>query len=298
MPAVPTMTSVNAFHLTPPRCPRCVVALSRRRSPGHVRGHECDDDTCGSVVEHITRGVPGDRRPPQPIVRGNRDRRQPASSAERDGAVLVGAVHAPTLRRSDAQSPGQHARSPARIDAVPDFDELVEQLAVPHRHKDARRALMTAGRSATPALRRGLRHDSADVRRACCQVLDHFLDEDAIPELLENLRHDDASVRTWAVHALACERCKEGACRPGEEDVVPIVISLLLDDPARQVRAQAAHLLAGSIHRRADAVEAMTRAHADDADPGVRKIAGWWVPGGVRYERTKPKVGRVRPGNG
>jgi hypothetical protein len=47
-------------------------------------------------------------------------------------------------------------------------------------------------------------------------VLDHFLDEAALPELIENLRDEDDLVRARAMHALACDRCKEGACRSGE----------------------------------------------------------------------------------
>src|SRR5207249_991993 len=39
-----------------------------------------------------------------------------------------------------------------------DFDDLVENLAVPHRAKGALGRLMAAGSRATPALRKGLRH--------------------------------------------------------------------------------------------------------------------------------------------
>ena len=176
---------------------------------------------------------------------------------------------------------------------VVDFDALVEQLGLAHRRKRARRALMEAGTAATPAVRRGLQHNSADVRRACCQVLDHFLDEAALPDLIENLTHPDSSVRSWAVHALACDRCKAGECRPAENDVVPIVIAMLLDDPSREVRTQAAHLLGASVHRRSDAVEALEHARRHDPHPVVRKVAGWWIPGGARYERTKPRPARV-----
>lgn len=177
-----------------------------------------------------------------------------------------------------------------------DYDAKVEELAVAHRRKYARRTLMEAGPSATPAVRKGLRHESPDVRRACCQILDHFLDEAAVPELMENLAHPDPSVRAWAVHALACDRCKEGACRPGEGDTVPIAIDMLRNDPAREVRGQAAGLLGPAAHRRSDVVAALRDACANDPDPAVRKIAGWWVPGGPRFERTKPRTARARRG--
>jgi hypothetical protein len=30
--------------------------------------------------------------------------------------------------------------------------------------------------------------------------------------------------------------------------------------------------------------------YARDHDPAVCKVAGWWAPGGVRYERTGPRI--------
>ena len=173
---------------------------------------------------------------------------------------------------------------------------LVEDLAVPHRRKEAKRSLMRAGSAATPAVRQGLRHPSAAVRCACCQVLDHFLDEAALPELLDNLSHPDPHVRVWAVHALACDRCKQGACRPAESDSLPVAIRMLLEDPAREVRQQAAGLVGAAVHRSPEALAAIVTAHRSDAHPVVRKIAGWHLPGGARYEATKPRpLRKVRP---
>jgi HEAT repeat protein len=172
-------------------------------------------------------------------------------------------------------------------------DELVQDLAIRHRHKDAYRRLIVLRTAATPAVRRGLCHSDAVVRIGCCKVLDHFLDEDALPGLLENLRHEDAGVRTWALHALACDRCKEGACRPAESDVMPVAIELLLGDPNRQVRQMVAGLVGLAVHRSGDAAEAMARAAKDDPHPVVRKIARWFVPGGPRYERLRPKACRA-----
>src|SRR5262245_45476454 len=124
---------------------------------------------------------------------------------------------------------------------------------------------MAAGMLATPALRRCLRHDDPDVRVGCCIVLDHFMDEAAVPELIENLRHGSAGVRSNALHALECDRCKEGACRPGEDDVVPIAIRTLLEDETRAVRKTAAHMLMPAVHRREDVRRALE--HARDHDP-------------------------------
>src|SRR5688572_22104691 len=85
-----------------------------------------------------------------------------------------------------------------------DFDRWIENLGVEHRAKESLRRLMNAGALATQAVRRGLRHPDPTVRVGCCQVLDHFLDEEALPELIENLTHPSADVRAWAMHALAC----------------------------------------------------------------------------------------------
>ena len=171
----------------------------------------------------------------------------------------------------------------------PAFDALVEDLAVGHRERAARRALMAAGMAATPAVRRGLRHPSPAVRVGCCDILDHFMDEAAVPELVANLTHGDEHVRGRALHALACDRCKEGACRPGETDVLPIAVRMLREDPSRYVRSQAAALVGPAVRRSDEARRALEDARDRDPDPLVRKIAGWHAPGGPIYRRLRPK---------
>jgi hypothetical protein len=86
-----------------------------------------------------------------------------------------------------------------------DFDRLIEDLGIEHRAKAAMRLLMAAGMSATPAVRRGLRHHDPRVRAQCCGVLDHFLDVDAIPELMDN---PPARRSTGATHGDACSRVR------------------------------------------------------------------------------------------
>ncbi len=173
-----------------------------------------------------------------------------------------------------------------------DCERLVEDLAVRHREKAALRALMAAGSLATPALRGGLRHPDASVRAGCCKVLDHYLDEAAVPELIENLTHPDARVRAWAMHALACDRCKQGYCRPGEDEVIPIAARMMIHDESRHVRQMAAGLLGPAVHRRSDVLRALEHAAQHDAHPAVRKVAGWFIPGGPRYRRLAPKPPR------
>ena len=165
------------------------------------------------------------------------------------------------------------------------LEETIEMLASPHRRKVAMRKLMAAGRVGTPVVRAGLKHEDSEVRIACCKVLDHFMDEAAVPELIDNLDHSHPGVRAWAIHALACDRCKEGVCRPGEGDVIPIVVDALLHDEDRDVRQQAAGLLGPSVLRSEAAKAAIAHAHEHDSHAAVRKVAGWWVPGGARYRK-------------
>ena len=174
------------------------------------------------------------------------------------------------------------------------YDLVVEQLGVKHRAQEALRALIAAGPAATSAVRRGLSHDDPVVRVRCCMVLDHHLDEAALPELTANLTHEDDDVRAWALHALACDRCKEGACRPGEDDVVPIALRMLADDASRHVRTMAAHMVGPAVHRRRDVAPALEAARDGDPHPAVRKVAGWYAPGGPIYHRIAPKPARKR----
>jgi HEAT repeat protein len=177
-----------------------------------------------------------------------------------------------------------------------DYDMLVNELGIEHRAKAAMGRLMEAGSAATPAVRRGLKHPEARVRIGCCDVLDHFLDPEAVPELMANLRHSDAGVRARALHALACDRCKEGECRPAEAEVIPAAIQLLTTDENRYVRKSAVEALGPAVHRRRDALEALLVAHDKDADPLVRKVAGWYCPGGPIYRRLTPRSPRSRHG--
>jgi HEAT repeat protein len=183
-------------------------------------------------------------------------------------------------------SPDYYASGPE------DYRRLVADLAVRHRASQALRRLMAAGSAATAAVREGLRHPDPAVRIGCCKVLDHYLDEAALPELIENLGHTDEMVRGWAMHALACDKCKEGVCRPGEDQVLPIAVRMLLHDESRRVRQMAAGLVGPSVHRSADALQALLYAREHDPHPVVRKIARWYTPGGPIYNRLAPRLPR------
>lgn len=170
----------------------------------------------------------------------------------------------------------------------------VDALGVPHRASEALRRLMAAGALASPAVRAGLRHADPAVRVGCCKVLDHHMDEAALPELIENLQHPDEQVRAWAIHALACDRCKEGSCRPGEDQVIPIAARMLLEDRSRRVRQTAAGMVGEAVHRSRAALPALQMALTHDPHPVVRKICSWYVPGGPRYKALAPKRSRSR----
>ena len=175
-----------------------------------------------------------------------------------------------------------------------DYDSIVSDLGIPHRVKAALRVLMSAGAAATPAVRRGLEHPDARVRTECCNVLDHYLDEAAVGDLMARLTDADANVRARALHALACERCKEGTCRPAEADIIPIAIRMLQTDTDRYVRKAAVEMLGPASPRNSQVRDALSTARDQDPDPLVRKVAGWHSPGGPIYEGSPSKSGRRR----
>jgi hypothetical protein len=170
------------------------------------------------------------------------------------------------------------------------FDAVVARLGT-SRWCEALEQLMEAGVAAAGAVRAGLLHDDPNVRVRCCMVLDHHLDEAALPELIANLEHPHGRVRAWALHALACDRCKEGDCRPGEDDTVPIALRLLRGDRSRKVRTMACGLLGAVAPRRPEVARALEEARDNDPHPVVRMVAGWYAPGGRNYAKTAAALG-------
>lgn len=169
-----------------------------------------------------------------------------------------------------------------------DYAQDIENLLVRHRASEARRRLMEAGPLAVPAITRALRHADPEIRWYACNFLDHYLDSDALPELIARLEDEEPGVRGRALHSLACERCKEGECHPGENEFMPTVLRMLESDPSPSVRKQALNLLFQIVHRRADAALALERTRDADPDAGVRAYAATRAPGGVMWRRTSP----------
>jgi HEAT repeat protein len=155
-----------------------------------------------------------------------------------------------------------------------DYDGWVNRLAVSSfRRQEAKQQLLAAGAPAVPAIRRGLRHDKAVVRRLCVNLLDRLVDDDAIPDLVAALDDDDVDVVKRALHALACDACKTGECRPGDDLFVPKAVELLRH-PNPDLRAGAIDALGRVVERgRADVAAILVEVAEHDADRGLRGMA-------------------------
>jgi HEAT repeat protein len=159
-----------------------------------------------------------------------------------------------------------------RTPAPADFDGWVAQLGVSSCRQRAKQHLLASGPPAVPAVRRGLQHHKAIVRRQCVNVLDHLVDEASVPFLVGAIDDEDPAVAGRALHALACDRCKEGACRPGEDLWVPRALALLRH-PSPDLRAAAIDALGKVVERRPDVADALTAAATSDTNKGLRGMA-------------------------
>jgi hypothetical protein len=169
---------------------------------------------------------------------------------------------------------------------------LLEHLSVRHRARGAYAGMLRQGLKLLPLARAGLSHPDPAVRAWCCRFLDHYVVQDAVGELIAMLDDPDPEVRAASLHALACDRCKEGACRPDETLVLQGAMRLLAHDPDSHVRTHAAGVVGVFVHTRPAAVAALQGAIAADPDPMVRKKARWYVPGGPIWRRTRPRPQR------
>ena len=163
----------------------------------------------------------------------------------------------------------------AHLPAGDDYDGWVAQLGSDRRRALAKGHLLRAGARAVPAIRRGLDHPKPIVRRACVNLLDHLVDEGSVADLVAALDDPDPDVKRRALHALACDQCKENACRPGEHLFVPRAISFLRPESAQEitVRAGAIDTLGKVAAHRDDATAALAYARDNDPDPGMRNMA-------------------------
>ena len=110
------------------------------------------------------------------------------------------------------------------------------------------------------------------MRRQCVNLFDHLVDADSLADLVSALDDEDPSVRARALHALACDRCKENDCRPGEDLWVPRALALL-DSPNPDLRAAAIDALGKVVRRRPNVATALAAAAETDTDKGLRGMA-------------------------
>jgi HEAT repeat protein len=164
-----------------------------------------------------------------------------------------------------------------RFPAPHDYDGWVAQLANSERRQRAKIHLRGAGQPALPAVRRGMQHPKPIVRRMCASILDFLADEAAFVDLVAALDDDDVGVLKRALHALACDACKENECRPGEELFVPRALELL-HHPNPDVRASAIDTLGKVVARRPDVADALAEVARHDTDRGLRGMARHRVP--------------------
>jgi HEAT repeat protein len=175
----------------------------------------------------------------------------------------------------------------------PTLEQHIADLAVEHRAKVAKHTLIAAGTRALPAVRAGLRHADVRVVVGCIDVIDHVLEEGVLRDLFAALAHADASVRRRALHALTCEHCKQGQCRPSDTALRRALIAACAD-PHPSVRGAAAEGLSSMVHDSAEALDAIVRLAASDPASAVRKKAALAAPGGPIYEGRRSKSGRLR----
>lgn len=171
-----------------------------------------------------------------------------------------------------------------------DYPSWVELLADPLRAKRAYWHLVLSGSDALEPAKAGLAHENPEVRRLCARILDHLADEDSFGRLAGMLADPDPEVRAAALHALACDRCKQASCRPDKTMVLGPALVLLAADPDKYVRAMAVEVVGGFVHTDSEAAAALVRAHESDPEPSVRKKAGWYAPGGTIYRKTQPRA--------
>jgi hypothetical protein len=195
----------------------------------------------------------------------------------------MGNKHATMTRRSSSPTADRLLRDQQ-------IERWIHDLVVPHRSRDAARALLQLGPVARPAVEEGLLSDDAGVRAACTRLLDRLADNDSFDLMLWLLDDPDHRVRHNAIHALACDRCKaDDVCALPREQLIPATSAILADDPHPYVRAIALEVLARWVHDDEVARTALERAAHDDPDATVRKKAKWYLPGGRVYERTRPR---------
>lgn len=151
---------------------------------------------------------------------------------------------------------------------------LVEQLGVGAARGGAWKRLNELGPGARDAVFEGLGHGSWEVRRWCAIWFDRNPDPEALEAMKPLLRDPKSQVRMFALHTLACDRCKAGE---GTSDVVPLLIERIQQDESIRVRRHAVMMLAFQ-HAHADLEGFFKQLLDTETDAKLHKHAGFgWM---------------------
>lgn len=131
--------------------------------------------------------------------------------------------------------------------------------------------LVAHGTDALPAIRAGLRSDDWRIRHWSAICMDRVADENAYDDLIPLLSDPHPKVRLWAVHALACDHCKDDVSCP--IDVVPLLIERIRTDQSMRVRRMAVIMLTTDF-RDARARPVLERLLTETEDRKMRLHAG------------------------
>lgn len=153
-----------------------------------------------------------------------------------------------------------------------DARELVAQLAEPRPDLTFLR-LKELGLPAREAVVEGLKHGHWQVRRWCAIWLDHYADTESLHALIPLLNDPKSAVRMFAVHSLACDRCKTGE---NPIDVVPLMMERIANDESIRVRRHAVMMLAYQ-HAHPDLESYFQQLLDTETDPKLHKHAGFGV---------------------
>jgi HEAT repeat protein len=171
----------------------------------------------------------------------------------------------------------------------PDPRELVARLASDEERTKAFAQLVEQGLPARDAVREGLRHANWEVRRWCAIWLDHHADPESLGALVPLLRDPKSKVRLFAVHSIACERCKSGE---NPIDVVPLLIERIRLDESIRVRRHAVAMLA-SQHAHPDLEGFFQELLDTETDAKLHKHAGIGLMMCRRPDLTVPEAARL-----
>ena len=154
---------------------------------------------------------------------------------------------------------------------IQDPHEIVARLADDTLRRDlVYQELVAYGPAALEAVRAGLRHANWHVRRWCAIWFDHFATPEAMHDLIPLLRDPKSKVRLFAVHSIACDRCKTGE---NPLDAVPLLIERIRYDESIRVRRHATMML-GYQHAHPDLIGFFQALLDSETDAKLHKHAG------------------------